>query len=89
MPYPFGPWPSWAEIINTLSGLGVRFKDEQLKINGSPPVRAQYFEHAMDGKTIRCEVSFDDVNDLVPPSMIRYICNRLRINPKLFGLHLG
>jgi hypothetical protein len=88
MAYPFGSWPTWAEIIHTLGTLGVSFKNEQIQISNKK-IRAQYFEHKMDGAVIRCEVSFTDSNERLTPEMIRYICNRLQINPRLFGLHLG
>jgi hypothetical protein len=88
MAYPWGPWPSWSEMIHTLGTLGVLFKAEEIKISNRT-IKAQYFEHKMDGRVIRCEVSFADENERLTPNMIRYVCNRLEINPRLFGLQLG
>lgn len=76
-------------MIHRLSALGIAYKDEQISVGAGGLVRAQYFQHKMDGKTIRCEVSFSDPNERLGPAMIRYICNRLKINPSFFGLNLG
>jgi hypothetical protein len=88
MAYPFGQWPTWAEMIHTLGTLGVTFKTEELQVL-KRKVKAQYFEHKMDGVTIRCEVCFTNADERLTPQLIRYLCNRLQINPRLFGLHLG
>jgi hypothetical protein len=88
MAYPFGPWPTWSEIIHRLNALGVSYQDEKVLV-GKKHFRIQYFEHKMDGKTIRCEISFSDPSERLVPGMIRYICNRLQINPSFFGLNLG
>ena len=88
MAYPLIQCPTLAEIIHTLGTLGVTFKTEEFRVS-SRKIKAQYFEHKMDGVTMRCEVCFTDITERLTPNMIRYICNRLQINPRLFGLHLG
>lgn len=61
----------------------------QMRVSDIEWITAQYFENKKDGKVFRCEVKFDDKQERVMPNMVRYICNRLQINPSLFGLHLG
>lgn len=86
--YPFGQAPTWDEIIHRLGALGVSYKSEVVHI-GKKKFHLQYFEHKMDGRNLRCEVSFSDSSERLGPAMIRYICNRLLINPSFFGLNLG
>ena len=75
-------------MIHLLGTIGVSYFNTKISV-GNKSIQAQYFEHKMDGTTFRCEIKFSDDAERLTPSMIRYICNRLQINPRLFGLHLG
>ena len=57
-------------------------------INGDPfPIN--YFERIHNGKKFQCPVSFNDDSERLTPIVLRYICRRLKIDPKQFGLYLG
>ena len=88
MPYPFAPSPSWDEFKEQLRRLGVSFIEEEGLLPGGEVIKAQYFEHVLDGRKLRCEVTISDGEELLTPSMILYVCRRLAISPALFGLEL-
>lgn len=88
MPYPFTCCITWEQLIQQMEGLGVRFVERKMAVSKGSHL-LQYFEHEMDGKTLVHAVDVQDRTDRLLPSVIRELCQALRINPVLFGLNLG
>jgi len=87
--YPFIPLPSFDEFILKLKKkYKCEYKTFSIKLNGKT-VKIEYFERSYYKKKIKCVVSIENKNDIIPPTLLRSICNRLKIDPKDFGLHLG
>lgn len=85
MSYPLTPMPSFSEIRTRLEN---EFNCVFKTIDGGPfPTR--YFERIDGRKKLQCPVSFNDDNERLTPTVLRYICRRLKIDPKQFGLYLG
>jgi hypothetical protein len=59
-------------------------KDEQ---NGDD-FTSTYFERIVDGKTYTCAVFFENETERPLWSVVRSICNRLKIDPAVFGIQL-
>ena len=84
MSYPLTPMPSFDE-------LHIRLENEfncAFKIISGGPFPVTYFERIHNGKKFQCPVSFKNGSERLTPTVLRYICRRLKINPSQFGLHL-
>jgi len=91
LPYPFAPLPTFAEFRRILiQEFGCEFKQEfQIinEVNDSYPVT--FFERDMDGEVLTYVVVFpDDENERISLTLLRSILERLRIDPRRFGLEL-
>ena len=85
MAYPFSEMPSFKDFRERLEkDHDCVFKDTE---NDSFPL--SYFERIYNGKKLQCPVSFNNNdNDILTPTVLRYICRRLEVDPKPFGLYL-
>lgn len=86
MAYPFSEMPCFKDFRETLKrDYGCSFFEIEEDF-----VSISYFERTCDGEKLQCPVSFNGSdNDILTPTVLRYVCRRLKINPKPFGLHLG
>lgn len=85
MAYPFTPLPSFDDFKKRVEKeFGCRFKVD----NEKTPFPVQFFERTINGKKIKCAISFDNENEILTLSVLRSICARLKIDPVNFGLHL-
>ena len=91
MAYPMIKWLSFVEFRSKLiSEFQCKYLElpHSLAIAGSAPEPIKYFERIVDGTPRRYAVSIAD-EESIPPSIIRSICARLKVDPAAFGLHLG
>ena len=91
MPYPMIPWPTFAEFRDRLvSEFQCEYKElpDSLALATNDPEPVWYFERAVGDIPRRYAVFIAD-DEPVPPSVIRSICARLKVDPSAFGLHLG
>lgn len=89
MAYPFTQALPWKEFLAQLKTLNVQLKHETIRGLQGKIIPVTYLEHKMDGKTFYCELEISALEKCVLPSMVRYICARLKIHPRVFGLDLG
>ena len=86
MPYPFIPAITWADFIDRMRGFGVDFKEDD-----DPSIawdaRQGPFRFFEKGDLFY-SVSFGTLQDFIPWSQVRSICDRFGVEPAEFGLDL-
>lgn len=91
MAYPLNQMPTFRELRERLEKTyGCQF------IHGLATVHQQdgtsfsvaCFVRSVEGKKRRCAISFEDWDDRINVEVLRSICQRLKIDPADFDLHL-
>lgn len=90
MPYPFLRSLTFEEFKNRLEDeFDCEFDDLKVQHSDGESYPVRYFQRKVDDKIIRCVVSFTGDEEIVSPSLVRSICNNLKIDTSAFGLNLG
>lgn len=91
MAYPLTAFPKFLEFRKRLEE---QFSCHYKQLEGvlySPAGETKpisYFERVVEGETLTYVVVIED-DIILTPTVIRSICNHLKIDPTPFGLHLG
>ena len=83
MPYPMAPMPSFAEFRQKLENeFGCEYKTlpEKLVDDKGQEHDVCYFQRVVGDEKRTCAVPIDDQGEMMTPSMIRNICERLEIS---------
>lgn len=91
MPYPMIQWPTFTDFRDRLikeAGCKYLQLPASVAINEGDPNPVFYFERDFEGEVRRYVVAIPD-GERLAPSTIRSICNRLGVDPAMFGLELG
>ena len=91
MAYPFAPAPRFSELKAKLAAEGCEYKSRALPVQAEDGVDLgpiNYFERDVNGE-IRTAVVDIAEDEFVAFSVVRSICAKLGVDPKIFGLDLG
>lgn len=92
MPYPFAPLPTFRELKSILEEeFGCEFKEDLtiLDVAKNYAYSVTYFERDMGGDILDCVVLFpEDESERVQLTLLQVIIQRLRLDPRRFGLEL-
>ena len=89
MAYPFTPCPPYEVFLEQLTAQGVEIKTTVVTVNDKPHQISYLTRKDDSGKAHYWSLRFSDSGEIVQFQVVRSVCKALKLDPALFGLHLG
>lgn len=90
MGYPFVQFPTFREFRERLENeYNCSFESLERTINNGEIITIFFFVRIIGDRQLRCSIQNFNDDDRIKPSVLRSICERLEIDPIVFGFTLG